>query len=165
MISEGIYTKTGDGEVKRYTQAQYGERKLGGVVLHLCPDIEKEIKRRDVEGQKGALFGCENPIEVRPHHTDYVPRAGGPCNYDLKLVEILAEKLFLLLEQRQFSKVPTLSNVVSFDELDVRHSTSLNLEDMEAFLFPIKTYYNEKRMFPNMKFGRFIKTITTGDNI
>ncbi len=161
-ISEGIYTKIGDDEVQRSTQAQFGERKLGGVILHLCPEIETEIKKRDKKRSGGAIFGHENPIEVRPHHTDYVPRAGGPCNYDLKLVKVLAERLYILLEQRQFSKVPTLSTVVPYEYLDVRNTTALNLEDMETFLFPIETYYNRRRMFPNMKFGRFIKTITTG---
>ena len=141
---------------------QFGERKLGGVVLHLCPEVEGEIKMRNGKRSEAPLFGDENPIEVRPHHTDYVPRGGVPCNYDLRLVEVLAERLRNLLEMRQFGKVPTLSTVVSYEELNIKHTTALNLEDMEPFLFPIRTYYNRERMFPNMKFGRFIKTITTG---
>lgn len=162
-ISEGIFARERNGEVKRYTQAQFGERKLGGVVLHLCPEIEKQIKERDATREAGPVFGHENPIEVRPHHTDYVPRAGGPCNYDLRLVEILAQRLYDLLEKRQYGKVPTLSTVVPYEDLNLRCTTGLNLEDMEPFLLPTETYYDRERMFPNMKFGRFIKTITTGE--
>jgi 6-phosphofructokinase len=165
VVSEGIYTKKGDSDVQRYTRTQFGERKLGGAVLQLCPEIERDIKLRDAQRLEGPFFGPENPIEVRPHHTDYVPRAGGPCAYDLKLVEVLAERLYILLVNRQFGTVPTLTTVVPYDQLDVQHTGVLNLEDMGPFYFPHKTYYDHERMLPNIKFGRFIMTITTGEKL
>ena len=158
-VSEGIKRQTldkkGNPKTTDFRMGQFGARKLGGAVLSLSPILEKKMK---MSGQ----FGAENPLEVRPHHTDYVPRAGSPCNYDLKLVSVLAERLRMLIEERQFSKVPNLTTVVPYGDLTVENTGALNIEDMESFKFPVSNYFDNRRLIPNMKFARFIKAITSG---
>lgn len=152
-ISEGARMVNENGEIVQVSQQAFGPRKLGGVADRIVKYIEEELRGK---------FDEENPLEVRPHHTDYAPRAGAPIEYDLKLIQVLAERLRLLLEKEDYGKVPVMKNVVPYEELDVAHAKALKIEDMEKIQFPEREYYNRDRFTTNAKFSRFLRTITSG---
>lgn len=154
VISEGAcWTDEKSGKMVQIKTTEFGPRKLGGVVDTVVKYIEKKLESK---------FDEETPFEVRPHHCDYVPRAGSPCDYDLKLVNVLAQKLGDILEHEQWGKVPVLREVVPYDKLSLKCTGALDIEEMEQKLFPKKDFYDEKRLHTNKRFSRFLRTITSG---
>ncbi|HYP52653.1 MAG TPA: 6-phosphofructokinase, partial [Pyrinomonadaceae bacterium] len=156
VISEGIKWIQESGEIGQITDSAFGPRKLGGVVDRVMKHIEREL-----EGQ----FDAGTPFGVRPHHTDYTPRSGSPCAYDLKLVEVLAERLGLMLEEGDNGKVPILNEVVPYEQLSVAHTRSLNIDDMESMPFPARDFYDADRMLTKPAFSRFMRTIMSGPEV
>ena len=155
-ISEGTRWADEEGNIVQAKTVEFGPRKLGGVADKIVKYIEKELQES---------FDESNPLEVRPHHCDYAPRAGAPCEYDLRLVEVLAKKLSELLERRRYGKVPVLRTVVPYDELTVAHTAELDIEEMEPLLFPYRDFYDEERLLTNGRFSRFLRTITSGPDV
>lgn len=153
VVSEGTQWTNSKGEIVRISNSQFGPRKLGGVVNTVMKFIERELK---------PYFDPSKPFGVRPHHTDYTPRAGSPSDYDLKLVQVLARRLANLLEHDKFGKVPVLSNVVPYDELDVKHTKGIDISHMGQKLFPADDFYDTDRLLPNQRFYNFLRTITSG---
>lgn len=153
VVSEGTRWADESGEIVQIRTFEFGPRKLGGVADKIVQFIEKELKNR---------FDDAMPIEVRPHHSDYVPRAGAPCEYDLKLVSVLAERLRILLEGEHYGRIPVLRTVVPYDELDLKHTASLDIDKMQPMLFPKRDFYDEKRFLTNKEFSKFLRTITSG---
>lgn len=154
VISEGTKWSNEKGEIVQISKMEFGPRKLGGVADKVVKFIEQELKPKFSDPAR--------PFEVRPHHCDYVPRAGSPCEYDLKLVSVLAHRLRLLLETGQFGKVPVLRTVVPYNELNVDQTAALDIEEMEPMPFPKKDFYDENRLLTNKAFSRFLRTITSG---
>lgn len=146
VVSEGI-----DWEGQKIYE--FGPRKLGGVVNNVVKHIIDKLKDK---------FDDKTPFGARPHHTDYVPRAGSPCEYDLKLVDVLAKRLRILLENESYGKVPVLRTAVPYDELSLDHTAALDIEEMEQKLFPANDFYDSKRLATNKFFSKFIRTITSG---
>lgn len=153
VVSEGMKWSEGGGEMVQIKTIEFGPRKLGGVA-------EKVVKH--IEAQLEDKFDEATPFEVRPHHSDYVPRAGSPCEYDLKLVDVLAERLRDLLEREDYGKVPVLRTAVPYEELGFCHTAALSLDEMEPMLFPKRDFYDEERLLTNKTFSRFLRTITSG---
>jgi ATP-dependent phosphofructokinase / diphosphate-dependent phosphofructokinase len=152
-VSEGTRWANAKGEIVQISNTTFGPRKLGGVVNTVVKFIERRLKKK---------FDESVPFGVRPHHTDYLPRAGSPCAYDLKLVDVLAERLRILLDKEKYGKVPVLRTVVPYDQLSVEHTAALDMEEMEPKLFPERDFYNRERLATNKAFGRFLRTITSG---
>jgi len=153
VVSEGTKWADDNGNIVQVKAMEFGPRKLGGVADQIVKFLEGELTKR---------FNEETPFQVRPHHTDYVPRAGAPCEYDLKLVDVLARRLRCLLEKESYGKVPRLKNVVAYDELSLEHTADMDIEDMEPKLFPKSDFYDETRLVTNNTFSRFIRTVTSG---
>ncbi|MDQ3743697.1 MAG: 6-phosphofructokinase [Acidobacteriota bacterium] len=153
VVSEGTKWANEKGDIVQISTDEFGPRKLGGVVNTVMQFIDKKLRGQFTESK---------PFGVRPHHTDYVPRAGSPCEYDLKLVHVLAEKLGTLLTSRKYGRVPILRAVVPYDELSVQHTGDLDIEEMEQKLFPADDLYDEKRFLPNKTFVDFLCTILSG---
>jgi 6-phosphofructokinase len=159
VVSEGTRWANGKGEIVQISNTAFGPRKLGGVVNTVVKFIEKKLKAKFNDSTP---FGDSIPFGVRPHHTDYVPRAGSPCEYDLKLVDVLAERLRILLDKEKYGQVPVLRTVVPYDQLSVEHTAALNIEDMEPKPFPARDFYDDERLSTNKVFGKFLRTITSG---
>lgn len=153
VVSEGTRWANAKGEIVQISNTAFGPRKLGGVVNTVVKFIDSKLNGK---------FDPSIPFGVRPHHTDYLPRAGSPCEYDLRLVDVLAERLRILLEEETYGKVPVLRNVVPFDQLSVEHTAVLDIEEMEPKLFPAQDFYDEQRLATNKSFGKFLRTITSG---
>lgn len=154
VVSEGTKWVDSNGKIVVISSDEFGPRKLGGVVNHVVKFIERELKKKFKHSTTS--FG------VRPHHTDYVPRAGAPCRYDLKLVEVLAKKLGQLLDNEQYGKVPVVRNVVPYDELSTDCTAALDIDEMAPFLFPYENFYDKERLATNKAFSKFLRTITSG---
>lgn len=152
-VSEGTRWANDEGEIVQISNTAFGPRKLGGVVTTVAQFI--------IDGLEDS-FDESIPFGVRPHHTDYVPRAGSPCMYDLKLVDVLAERLRILLEKEKYGTVPVLKNVVPYDQLSVDHTAARDIEEMEPKLFPAHNFYDGERLATNKAFGKFLRTITSG---
>ena len=153
VVSEGTRWADEEGKIVQIRTIEFGPRKLGGVADKIVKFIEANLKDK---------FDDATPFEVRPHHTDYVPRAGSPCEYDLKFVDVLAKRLGILLEREEYGKVPVLRNVVPYNELNLDDTASLDIEEMEPMLFPKKDFYDEERLLSNKAFSKFLRTITSG---
>lgn len=153
VVSEGARWTNEEGQVEQIRSFEFGPRKLGGVADKIVKYVEGVLKGR---------FDDSTPFEVRPHHSDYVPRAGSPCEYDLRLVAVLAERLRILLEEKTYGKVPVLANVVPYESLEVRHTAARSFDEMEPKLFPKRDFYDEERLLTNEGFGKFVRTITVG---
>lgn len=153
VVSEGTRWADEKGEIVQIKTIEFGPRKLGGVADKIVKFIEAELKDK---------FDYATPFEVRPHHSDYVPRVGSPCEYDLKLVDVLAERLRILLEGEKYGKVPVLRTVVPYDQLDLEHTAALDIDDMGPMLFPKRDFYDERRLLTNKAFSKFLRTITSG---
>lgn len=157
VVAEGISWADEDGNVGQIKNFEFGPRKLGGVVNYVMKDIEKLIKSKEI-------FDDSCPFGVRPHHTDYAPRAGSPCDYDLKLVEVLSERLGILLDRADFGKVPVMKTAVPYEELNIKHTRAIAIEEMEQKLLPAKDFYDRSKLITNASFNRFLRTITSGPN-
>jgi 6-phosphofructokinase 1 len=154
-VSEGTRWANEEGEIVQISNTAFGPRKLGGVVNTVVQFITERLEDK---------FDESIPFGVRPHHTDYVPRAGSPCEYDLKLVDVLAERLRILLEKEKYGMVPVLKNVVPYDQLSVDHTTARDIDEMEPKLFPARDFYDGQKLATNKAFGKFLRTITSGSN-
>ena len=152
VVSEGTKWTDEAGNVIQIRTVEFGPRKLGGVVNNVVKFIELELKDKFDPDEFG----------VRPHHTDYLPRAGAPCEYDLKLVEVLAKRLGYLLENELYGKVPVLRTVVPYDELNLECTAALDIEEMEPKLFPASDFYDKSKLTTNKTFIKFLRTITSG---
>jgi 6-phosphofructokinase 1 len=152
VVSEGMKWTNENGELVHVTTDEFGPRKLGGVVNKIMRFVGDHLEGR---------FDDDTPFGVRPHHTDYAPRAGAPCEYDLKLVDVLAKRLRILIDDKQYGKVPILRTVVPYDQLSVGHTAYLDIEEMEPKPFPAVDFYDKARLATNESFSRFIRTITS----
>ncbi|HVG17430.1 MAG TPA: 6-phosphofructokinase, partial [Blastocatellia bacterium] len=161
VISEGTRWTDRNGKMEQVKTIQFGPRKLGGVVNEVMRYIDDELGKKFRGKDPKSLYDAM-PFGVRPHHSDYVPRSGSPCDYDLKLVDVLAKRLRLLLESGDYGKVPVLRTAVTYNELSVDHTAALDIEEMEPKLFPAKDLYDKNRLLTNKTFSKFLRTITSG---
>ena len=153
VVSEGTKWANRKGDIVQISNTAFGPRKLGGVVNTVVKFIDTKL---------GKKFDDSTPFGVRPHHTDYLPRSGSPCEYDLKLVAVLAERLRTLLEKEKYGKVPVLRTVVPYEKLSVEHTAALDIDEMEPKPFPERDFYDKDRLATNKVFGKFLRTITSG---
>jgi len=153
VVSEGTWWINRKGERVQMSNTNFGPRKLGGAVDRVVKFIERNLSKH---------FDAATPFGVRPHHTDYTPRAGAPCYYDLKLVRVLAQRLARLIERRQFGMVPMLKEVVHYDELSKSHTRGIEISMMGHKPFPDADFYDREKLLPNEMFYKFLRTITSG---
>jgi 6-phosphofructokinase len=165
-------------------QAQYGSRKLGGAgdivakggelcdgdgkPLRTVKGIESGLKDRNVlyiyhpNGYEDVeAFQIVITPEVRSQRTDYTPRMGSPSEYDLRLADVLGNRLRVMLREGQFGHLPVLSEIVPYEELTIGNTKPLPMAKVEQMLLPVKDYYNTTLLTAKPAFLDLVSRILT----
>ncbi len=105
-------------------------------------------------------------FEIRPHRTDYLPRSGPPSSYDYKLATVLGQKVgeMVLDENRSFGAVPTLEQVVPYDQLSLDVVKTVQINEIETLRFEnLKYFLDEEKLFQvSPRITNFFRTIMSG---
>jgi len=121
----------------------------------------KELK----ELAKGiVLGGPPYKFEMRPHRTDYLPRSGEPSPYDYRLASVLGTRVghMLATNPPQFSHIPCLSSVVSYDKLKPSEVKLVQISTIKNLGFRMNEFFDVDSLTVNDRFVRFLKCILTG---
>jgi ATP-dependent phosphofructokinase / diphosphate-dependent phosphofructokinase len=102
---------------------EFGHPRFGGI----SGVIASEIYRR-------------TGIEARAQVTGYYPRAGSCRRYDRRLTQTLADKVVELLLNKEYGKMPVMSKIVPFQELEEFNTTSIDMGDIGNQPLPLDYY-------------------------
>ena len=155
----------------------YGKRKLGGVgdLISLggpvddkrtIDGIQDALKKRNVVQisypngrQNQEEYRIVRAVDERCQHGDYYPRMGGPSQYDMRLSEVLGDRLRKMLHDGKAEHMPVLARVVPFEELTVDVTSDVPFSKVEQMLLPVKSYFNPDRLTANLAFADFMNQI------
>ncbi len=130
-VSEGVRwynekTNTTDVVYASTEQDEYGHARLGGVSGTIASEISAKLK-----------------IDARAQITGYYPRSGMCSAYDRRMTQALADKAVDLLIREDFGKMPVLSKVCYFDELEEYNCSAIDMGKIGNRPLP-EEYFDEK---------------------
>lgn len=130
-VSEGVRwynekTDTTDVVYASTEQDEYGHARLGGVSGTIASEISAKLK-----------------IDARAQVTGYYPRSGKCSAYDRRMTQALADKAVDLLIREDFGKMPVLSKVCYFDELEEYNCSAIDMGKIGNRPLP-EEYFDEK---------------------
>jgi ATP-dependent phosphofructokinase / diphosphate-dependent phosphofructokinase len=102
---------------------EFGHPRFGGI----SGVIASEIYRR-------------TGIEARAQITGYFPRAGACRRYDRRLTQTLSDKVVELLLNKDYGKMPVMSKIVSYQELEEFNTTAIDMGDIGNQPLPLDYY-------------------------
>jgi len=109
---------------------EYGHPRFGGISGVIASEISQRIG-----------------IEARSQITGYYARAGECRNYDRRLTTTLADKVADLLIREDYGKMPCLSKIVKYQELEEYNTTAIDMGDMGNKSLPESYYDIDKYQF------------------
>ncbi len=172
--SRNVIIAVSEGTMENCTQVtvtQYGSRKLGGASDAVNYLLKNYIKQTGVLqstvypniGKSSHRYPIIEEPEVRPQHTDYSPRMGKPCGYDVKLAWLLAYKtLRLMVSNGGFGMMPVLDRVLTEDELEedgLNATKPIDINSVSQILLPVDAYYDTNRLTSTKAFDDFLYRI------
>jgi ATP-dependent phosphofructokinase / diphosphate-dependent phosphofructokinase len=146
-VSEGVKwfdEKTGKPEYVFASSEvdEYGHPRFGGISGIIASDISQKLK-----------------IEARAQITGYYPRAGFCRPYDRKLTATLADKVVDLLLREDYGKMPVISNIVPFSELEEFNTTAIDMGNIGNKPLPKEYYDLEKFDFSEVYYDFLSKIV------
>lgn len=109
---------------------EYGHPRFGGVSGVIASDISNKLG-----------------IEARAQISGYYPRSGECRLYDRRLTTTLADKVVDLLLREDYGKMPVMSKMCHFQELEEFNTTSLVMGDVGNRPLPEEYYDIQKFQF------------------
>ncbi len=149
-VSEGVRwynEKTGTIDVVYASteQDEYGHARLGGVSGTIASEISAKLK-----------------IDARAQVTGYYPRSGKCSAYDRRMTQALADKAVDLLIREDFGKMPVLSKVCHFDELEEYNCSAIDMGKIGNRPLP-EEYFDEKTFCFTPMYKDFLTHILGSD--
>ncbi|MBU0486845.1 MAG: 6-phosphofructokinase [Bacteroidetes bacterium] len=128
-VSEGVrwYDETTGKVDVVYASSEvdeYGHPRFGGISGVIASEISKRIG-----------------IDARAQITGYYARAGECRNYDRRLTMTLADKVADLLIREDYGKMPVLSKIVKYQELEEFNTGAIDMGDIGNKSLP-EVYYD-----------------------
>lgn len=117
---------------------EFGHPRLGGVGGIVASEIEKRCK-----------------IEARCQNVGYYARAGECRKYDKRFTGILADKVMDLLLRKDYGKMPVLSKLCSYQEIEEYNTTTIEMGEMGNKSLP-DVYYDINNFQFNEKYYDFL---------
>lgn len=105
---------------------EYGHNHLGGI----SGVVAQEIRKR-------------TGIDARTQNTGYYARSGECTMYDKRFCNILSDKVLDLLIREDYGKMPVLTNVTTYQEIEEYNCSTIDMGQIENFPLP-SYYYNEE---------------------
>lgn len=145
-VSEGVKwhdEKTGKPEFVFASSEldEFGHPRFGGISGVVASDITQKLK-----------------IEARAQITGYYPRAGHCRQYDRKLTSTLADKVIDLLLREEYGKMPVISNIVPFPQLEEFNTSAIDMGNIGNKPLP-EEYYNINSFDFTPAYEDFLKNI------
>ncbi len=109
-------------------QDEYGHARLGGVSGIISSAITKKLN-----------------IDARPQVTGYYPRGGSCSEYDRRLTQALADKVMDLLIRGEYGKMPVMSKITNYIDLEEFNTTSIDMGKVGNH--PLPSEYFESNTF------------------
>lgn len=149
-VSEGVRwynekTDTTDVVYASTEQDEYGHARLGGVSGTIASEISAKLK-----------------IDARAQVTGYYPRSGKCSAYDRRMTQALADKAVDLLIREDFGKMPVLSKVCYFDELEEYNCSAIDMGKIGNRPLP-EEYFDEKTFCFTPMYKDFLTHILGND--
>lgn len=149
-VSEGVRwynekTNTTDVVYASTEQDEYGHARLGGVSGTIASEISAKLK-----------------IDARAQVTGYYPRSGKCSAYDRRMTQALADKAVDLLIREDFGKMPVLSKVCHFDELEEYNCSAIDMGKIGNRPLP-EEYFDEKTFCFTPMYKDFLTHILGND--
>lgn len=149
-VSEGVRwynekTNTTDVVYASTEQDEYGHARLGGVSGTIASEISAKLK-----------------IDARAQVTGYYPRSGKCSAYDRRMTQALADKAVDLLIREDFGKMPVLSKVCYFDELEEYNCSAIDMGKIGNRPLP-EEYFDEKTFCFTPMYKDFLTHILGND--
>ena len=155
-VSEGVSDQMDQGAInmiyrtkKRVKFPPLGPRKSYGAGVEIAGALsnifEREPRLKD--------------IEVRCHETGYEPRAGSPTTYDVKLSRILGTRVGRLIRDRANGVIPTLREVVPYDDLEEGLVQVKEIREIDKMFLPKQEFYSVEHLNVTDRCIMFLKTI------
>ncbi len=111
---------------------EYGHNHLGGI----SGVVASELKKR-------------TGIDSRTQNLGYYARSGECTIYDKRFCNILSDKVLDLLIREEYGKMPVLTNVTPYQEIEEYNCSTIDMGQIENFSLP-KYYYD----FENFQFNQ-----------
>ena len=157
----------------------YGPRKISGASDFINGKLKEYLEYLKMSGKKQYTvypnigkrddsYSIFEEPEVRSQHTDYSPRMGKPCSYDVKLAELLAyKKLRMMLKDGMLKdedpvKMLVLTRVLAEDELEkegLNATKAIDISEVNQKLLPVKDYYDTDLLTSKKEFDDFLYKI------
>lgn len=120
---------------------EYGHPRFGGISGVIASDISKRLG-----------------LEARSQITGYYPRSG-PCRrYDRRLTQTLADKVVDLLLTKDYGKMPVMSKIVPYQELEEFNTAAIDMGDIGNQPLPLDYYDMNTFRFSDL-YTDFLKNI------
>lgn len=156
-VSEGVSDQMDKGAIKMIYDTEkpvkfppLGPRKSYGAGVEIAGALTS-IFKRDPKLKN---------VEIRCHETGYEPRAGSPTTYDVKLSGILGWRVGRLIRDRANGVVPTLREVVGYDDLDDSLVQDKDITEIDKIYLPTQEFYSVDDLNVTDRCVMFLKTIT-----
>ena len=144
-VSEGVkWWNDEKGKCEEIRASQevdaFGHPRLGGIAAH----IANEIRKRKINDPRAQVTG-------------YIPRSGYISEYDEKLASALGQRVLKMVLNEEFGKMPVLTKIVKYRELEAYNTKTIELADLTNKSFPYESYYDEDNFTVNKHYTSFIE--------
>jgi ATP-dependent phosphofructokinase / diphosphate-dependent phosphofructokinase len=145
-VSEGVrwYDETKEKLDVVYASSEtdeFGHPRFGGISGVIASEITQRLG-----------------LEARAQITGYFPRSG-PCRrYDRRLTQTLADKVVELLLNKDYGKMPVMSKIVSYQELEEFNTSAIDMGDIGNQPLPLE-YYDLDNFRFTYSYSHFLKHI------
>ncbi len=102
---------------------EFGHPRFGGISGVIASEITQKLG-----------------LEARAQITGYYPRAGQCRLYDRRLTQTLADKVVELLLNKDYGKMPVMSKIVPYQELEEFNTTAIDMGDIGNQPLPLDYY-------------------------
>lgn len=150
-VAEGVQWYDDNAGVAKYVHAatdrdEFGHPAFGGVSGTVAADIKKATGLP----AKGVVSG-------------FFPRAGRCGAYDRKLTEVLAERLQVMLQQKDYGSMPVIAAMGGQDDLSLADTTTIDLAAVKNMALP-EYFYDEQHFTVNDAYNAFIGDVISSRN-
>ncbi len=134
-VSEGVRwydDKTGKTEVVYASSEvdEFGHPRFGGI-----------------SGVVASEISHKTGLDARAQNLGYLARSGDCRNYDRRLVSVLADKVVDLLIREDYGRMPVLSKLSTYQELEVYNTDTIDMGKIENKPLPEEYYISEEFQF------------------
>lgn len=107
---------------------EYGHHQLGGISGVIASEIKKKTG-----------------IDARSQIVGYYARSGECSIYDKRFCNVLSDKVLDLLLREEYGKMPVLTNVSTYKEIEEYNCSTIDMGQIENF--PLPDYFYDKNEF------------------